>query len=148
MTKLCGESGKLPKTSDHQPKFVDPQKFDFFIPSYPLTKCTFSSLIPPHLWQRAMYPPAGTLGAPIGAPKQQYLPPKRAHCPWPLFKRVRTSNTLLKLPNAPFLPSPHLTHGKGPCIRHMGPWGPPLEPPNNNIYPQNEPVVLSCFSRG
>ena len=61
---------------------------------------------------------------------------------------LRTSNTLLKLPNTPFLLSPHLTRGEGPCISHLGPWGPPSEPPNNNIYPQNEPVVLGHFPRG
>ena len=46
------------------------------------------------------------------APIQQYFPPKRAHFPLPLSKRVRTSNTLSKLPNAPFLLSTHLTCGK------------------------------------
>ena len=39
-------------------------------------KCTFSSLTPPHPWQGAMHLPSGTLGTPIGAPKQQYSPSK------------------------------------------------------------------------
>ena len=41
--------------------------------------CTFSSLNPPHSWHGAMYWPSGTLGTPIGAPKQQYLPSKGEH---------------------------------------------------------------------
>ena len=50
MTKLCKESGKLPKTSDHQTKFVDPQKFDFFIPSYPLLSIRLSIKVSVHLY--------------------------------------------------------------------------------------------------
>ena len=34
--KLHGESGYLPKTPDHQTKYVTPQFSQFFIPSYPL----------------------------------------------------------------------------------------------------------------
>ena len=41
-------------------------------------KCTFSSLNPPHSWHGAMYWPSGTLGTPIGAPKQQYLPQNKS----------------------------------------------------------------------
>ena len=47
------------------------------------------------------------------------------------FQMVRPSNSLSKLPNASFPVSTHLTDGKGPCISHLGPRGPPLEPPNN-----------------
>ena len=36
MMKLRGESGYLPKTPDHQTKYVTPQFSQFFIPSYPL----------------------------------------------------------------------------------------------------------------
>ena len=46
MTKLREESGQLPKTSDHQTKFVDPQKFDFFIPSYPLLLISLTPILP------------------------------------------------------------------------------------------------------
>ena len=35
-----------------------------------------SSLNPPYPWHGAIYQPSGTLGFPIGAPKQQYLPQK------------------------------------------------------------------------
>ena len=34
--KLRGELGYLPKTPDHQTKYVTPQFSQFFIPSYPL----------------------------------------------------------------------------------------------------------------
>ena len=68
---------------------------------------------PPQPWQGAMYRPSETLGTPIGALIQQYLPPKRAHFPLLLSKRVRTTNTLSKLPIAPFLLSTHLKVARG-----------------------------------
>ena len=43
--------------------------------------------------------------------------------------------------------SSHLDRDMGPSIGHLGPWWPPLEPPNN-IYFQNEPVFYSRFSKG
>ena len=44
--------------------------------------------------------------------------------------------------------SPYLICGKGPCIGHLGPCGPPSEPPKDKIYPQKEPFVFSRFPRG
>ena len=70
-------------------------------------------------------------GDPHRSPQTTIFTPKTSLFSLAAFQKVRTSNSLSKLPNASFLLSTHLTHGKGPCISHLGPRGPPLEPPNN-----------------
>ena len=101
----------------------------------------FFCLNPPHPWPGATYRPSGTLGTPIRAPKQQYLPLKRARFPEPLFKRVRISNTLSKLPNEAFfcLNPPH--PWPGAMYWPAGTLGAPIRPPK----PQYLPPKQACF---
>ena len=94
--------------------------------------------------------PAGTLGTPIRAPKQKYLPPKKAGFPWPLSKRGKTSNSLSKLPNEYLFSQPTSLLARGHVLASWDPWDSHQIPRStfNTIHPWNKPIFLGRFQRG
>ena len=75
-----------------------------------------------------MYQPVGTLGTLIRAPKQQYFIPEQTSFYGPLSERVKTSDSLSKLPNKLFYSRPtsllargHVSASKDPCDPHQSP---------------------------
>ena len=50
---------------------------------------TFFCLNPPRLWPGDIYRPSVTIGAPIRAPKRQYIPLQQPHFAQPLSKLTR-----------------------------------------------------------
>ena len=101
-------------------------------------------------WAALREGPAGTLGTPIRAPKQKYLPPKKAGFPWPLSKRGKTSNSLSKLPNEYLFSQPTSLLARGHVLASWDPWDSHQIPRStfNTIHPRNKPIFLGRFQRG
>ena len=83
-------------------------------------------------------------GYPHQSPQTTIITPKTSPLSLVVSKRVRTSNTLWKLPNAPFLLSTHLTCGKGQCVGHLGPWRSNRSPQTTKFTPIMSPLSLAA----
>ena len=85
------------------------------------------------MWSGDVHSPSVTMGAPLEAPKQQYIPLQKHDFAEPLFEWVNTSNAFLKLSYETLfcLNPPHMWPGDvhSPYVT----MGAPLEAPKQYI---------------
>ena len=106
-------------------------------------------LNPPHFWQGAMYWPAKTPGTLIRALKQQYLPSEQTRFLELLCKRVKTNDSLSKLPNEPFffLNPPHYWQ-RDHIMASCDPWDSHWSPQTTMFAPRTNQFSLAAYQEG
>ena len=87
-------------------------------------------------------------GAPIRAPKPEYIPLQQPNLAQPLSKRLNTGSAfqLFSYETFVYLNPPRLWPGD--VYQPSVTMGAPSEPPNQNTNPCTNPILLSLFLRG